>query len=680
VQTKTGTKPTARRKTRSTVRRKRSNPFRLFDVLGVALVFLCPITLIALLTGDSSGILGRYIVAFLRVSVGIGAWMIPFLLLLLGCVFITGPLRIIRRNVGIGSWLAFLVVITWAALTASIDNVTDPAKGGGYVGRALAHLLHEATGDKIGYVVLFGLAVIAAVVIVDVPLASLIDKVREAWAEWREAAAERREVAHAMRAKQVVAKPKVNEVVKESRKRTLASIFNREADADGKPGESEAPSEKPPVRILTLKPVKSTQQSLPEVETEPIEPGEFRLPPTTLLAEPPPPPPRVESELRANIEIIEQKLAEFKVDANVVEIAHGPTVARYEIRLAPGIKVNKIVGLADDLAMALAAIDVRLEAPIPGKAAIGVEVPNKAKAVVGLREIVESKPFRESSSKLTFALGKDVSGKPIVADLAKMPHLLIGGSTNSGKSVCLNSLIASLLYRVTPDECKLVLIDPKRVELSMFDGIPHLTCPVVKSAKQAAGIFRAVVQEMEHRYDILGQCGVRNIDGYNEKMGASGDRMPYMVVVVDELCDLMMQAAAEVEGSITRIAQLARAVGIHLVIATQRPSVDVITGVIKANISSRIAFAVSSHHDSRTILDQKGAERLIGRGRHAFPADRCVQADPNPRLLHIRKARSGALVEVSQGASASRSTTMTSDCRSVTATAQDSGGYARTKL
>lgn len=619
--TKTRTKPTARRKARRTVRRKRSNPFRLFDVLGIALVFLCPITLIALLTGDSSGILGRYIVAFLRVSVGIGAWMIPFLLLLLGCVFITGPLQIIRRNVGIGSSLAFLVVITWAALTASIDNVADPARGGGYVGRALAHVLHEATGDKIGYVVLFGLAVIAAVVIVDVPLATLIDKVREAWAEWREAAAERREVADAMRAKQVVAKPKVDEVVKESRKRTLASIFNRDADPEEKPDEAaavEAPPEKPPVRILSLKPVKATQQSLPDEEPEPIEPGEYRLPPTTLLAEPPPPPPRVESELRANIEIIEQKLAEFKVDANVVEIAHGPTVARYEIRLAPGIKVNKIVGLADDLAMALAAIDVRLEAPIPGKAAIGVEVPNKAKAVVGLREMVESKPFKESSSKLTFALGKDVSGKPVVADLAKMPHMLIGGSTNSGKSVCLNSLIASLLYRVTPEECKFVLIDPKRVELSMFDGIPHLTCPVVKSAKQAAGIFRAVVQEMEHRYDILGQAGVRNIDGYNEKMSASGERMPYLVVVVDELCDLMMQAAAEVEGSITRIAQLARAVGIHLVIATQRPSVDVITGVIKANISSRIAFAVSSHHDSRTILDQKGAERLIGRGDMLF--------------------------------------------------------------
>ncbi len=619
--TRTRTKPSTRRKTRRTTRRKPSNPFRLFDILGVALMFMCPITLVALISGNSSGVLGRYIVAFMRVSVGVGAWLIPFLLLLVGLLFITGPLQIIRRNIGIGSSLAFLVVITWAAMTAAIENVVDPAKGGGLIGKGLAHVLRSATGDKISYIVLIGLAAIAAVIIVDVPLATLIDKIRAAWLDWREAADERRELVSAMRAKKVVAKPKIAEAVQESRKRTLASIFHRDGDQDGKNGgdhEDEPAPEKPPVRILSLKPLKpAKQQEFPQEEPEPVEPGEFRLPPTTLLAEPPPPPQRVESELRENIETIERTLAEFKVDANVVEIAHGPTVARYEVRLAPGIKVNKIVGLADNLAMSLAAIDVRVEAPIPGKAAIGVEVPNKTKGMVSLREMVESKPFREASSKLAFALGKDVSGKPVVADLAKMPHMLIGGATNSGKSVCLNTLIASLLYRVTPDECKFVLIDPKRVELSMFDGIPHLSCPVVKSAKQAAGIFRAVVQEMEHRYDLLGQAAVRNIDGYNEKKG-DGEKMPYMVVVVDELCDLMMQAAAEVEGSITRIAQLARAVGIHLVIATQRPSVDVITGVIKANISSRIAFAVSSHIDSRTILDQKGAERLIGRGDMLF--------------------------------------------------------------
>lgn len=610
---------TVRRKTRRPTRKKRTNPFRLFDILGVALIFLCPITLIALATGESSGILGRYIAAFLRVSVGIGAYIIPFMLALLGVLFIVGPLQIVPRNIGAGSLLMFLVVITWASLTAAIENVSNPVLGGGYVGNALAYALRKATGDRIGYLLLTGLAVIAAIVMIDVPLASVIDKFRAAWIDWREALRERRELANAMRAKAVVAKPNPQPVrsQEESRKRILEKIFHREGSSDT---ETISPAaEKPAVKVLSLRPLKATQQSLIEDEQQSTaEPGEFVLPPTTLLSEPQPPPPRVESELRENIEIIERTLAEFKVEANVVEIAHGPTVARYEIRLAPGIKVNKIVGLADNLAMQLAAIDVRVEAPIPGKAAIGVEVPNKNKGTVGLREIVESKPFRESHSKLVFALGRDVAGKPIVADLAKMPHLLIGGATNAGKSVCLNSLIASLLFRVTPDECKFVLIDPKRVELSLFDGIPHLACPVVKSPKQAAGIFRAVVQEMEHRYDLLGQNGVRNIDGYNEKVGVSGERMPYMVVVVDELCDLMMQAAAEVEGSITRIAQLARAVGIHLVIATQRPSVDVITGVIKANISSRIAFAVSSHHDSRTILDQKGAERLIGRGDMLF--------------------------------------------------------------
>ncbi len=258
----------------------------------------------------------------------------------------------------------------------------------------------------------------------------------------------------------------------------------------------------------------------------PVEQGEYHLPPITLLSEPPPPPARVESELKENIETIERTLAEFKVEANVVEICHGPTVARYEIRLAPGIKVNKIVGLADNLAMQLSAIDVRVEAPIPGKAAIGVEVPNRNRSTVVLREVVESKAFRDSQSKLTFALGKDVAGRAVVADLGKMPHMLVGGATNAGKSVGLNSLIASLLFRVTPDELKMVLIDPKRVELTMFDGIPHLACPVVRDTKQAAGIFRSVVKEMENRYLLLAQKGARNIDGYNERVG-DGEKMPY---------------------------------------------------------------------------------------------------------------------------------------------------------
>ncbi len=582
--------------------------------------------LIALLSGSESGMF-HYFAAALRVTLGVGAYITPFLSALLGAILIVGPLEIIPRNIGAGSAIAFFVVITWSSLGSAADKV-----GGGYVGCALAYVLRSATGriDTISYTILVALAVIAAYLIVDLPLANLIDKARSVVVGWREAAQERALDVNESRVKGRVLKPRVaeNELVSEGRRRTLSNIFSRDiARPDVQEiALPEPPLARVPIKVnaeLALKPERPPRNGgNKDEDLEPVEHGEFRLPPSSLLSEPPPPPPRVESELRENIEIIERTLSEFKVEANVVEIAHGPTVARYEIRLAPGIKVNKIVTLADNLAMQLSAISVRVEAPIPGKPAIGVEVPNRERGTVALREIVESKAFRESSSKLEFALGKDVAGRPVVADLYGMPHLLIGGATGAGKSVGLNTLITSLLFRATPDELKLVLIDPKRVELTLFDGIPHLACPVVKDAKQAAGIFRAVVQEMEHRYDLLSRAGVRLISGYNEKV-PPGDRMPYMVVVVDELCDLMIQAAAEIEGSITRLAQLARAVGIHLVIATQRPSVDVITGIIKANIPSRVAFAVSSHHDSRTILDHKGAERLIGRGDMLFlPMDK----------------------------------------------------------
>ena len=344
----------------------------------------------------------------------------------------------------------------------------------------------------------------------------------------------------------------------------------------------------------------------------------FKMPPITILKEAPPASPkRAQQELADKIKVLEQTLDQFGIGANVVEIAHGPTVTRYEIQLAPGIKVSKIVSLADNLAMALAAIDVRVEAPIPGKSAIGVEVPNSSAALVALRDVIDTPEFWNAPSKLTFALGKDVAGVNKYADLTKMPHLLIGGSTNSGKSICLNTLIASLLYRATPRELQFIMIDPKRVELSLWDGIPHLMHPVVRDIKQTAGIFRAALKEMERRYNLFSQIGTRNIDGYNQRT-TEEEKLPYIVIVVDELADLMMQAAAEIETSICRLAQLARATGIHLVIATQRPSVDVITGTIKANISSRIAFAVSSQVDSRTILDMNGAERLIGRGDMLF--------------------------------------------------------------
>ena len=344
---------------------------------------------------------------------------------------------------------------------------------------------------------------------------------------------------------------------------------------------------------------------------------EYVLPPLELLNESPPKPVQHESAAREKQAVLMQTLNDFKIGANVAQVAMGPTVTRYEVQLEPGILVKKIVALADNLAMSLAAIDVRVEAPIPGKAAIGIEVPNDVRQMVSLRECLSTNEFMSAPSKLTFALGKDVSGEFKYADLTRMPHLLVGGSTNSGKSVCLNVIISSILYRATPREVKFVMIDPKRVELSLYDGIPHLLSPVIKDVKQAAGIFRSVLKEMEERYDRFARIGTRNIDGFNGRVPPE-ERLPYIVVVVDELADLMMQQGPEVETSICRLAQLARATGIHLVIATQRPSVDVITGTIKANISSRIAFAVATQVDSRTIIDMPGADRLIGRGDMLF--------------------------------------------------------------
>ncbi len=321
-----------------------------------------------------------------------------------------------------------------------------------------------------------------------------------------------------------------------------------------------------------------------------------------------------EMDIEEGIRLVEETLASFKIDAKVVNVKRGPVITRYEVQPAPGIRVSRIVNLADDLALALAAIDVRVEAPVPGKSVIGIEVPNKRVGLVRLRELLELEEFKNAQSKLTFALGKDIAGNPKLADLARMPHLLIGGATNSGKSVCLNSMIISLLSRADPDEVKLLLIDPKRVELSLFDGIPHLVHPVVVDAKHAVLALQSAVREMERRYELFAEKGVRNIESYNAKLNEDEEPLYHIVIVIDELADLMMQAPAEIEKLICRIAQLARATGIHLVIATQRPSVNVITGVIKANIPSRIAFAVASQVDSRTILDMNGAERLIGRG------------------------------------------------------------------
>ncbi|MBI5554924.1 MAG: DNA translocase FtsK [Elusimicrobia bacterium] len=367
------------------------------------------------------------------------------------------------------------------------------------------------------------------------------------------------------------------------------------------------------------KPTISTPLSV-KSESMPKKPriaGAFILPPISLLNTRTKDKGQMdERELQQNAQLLQQTLANFGIEAQVVEIHPGPVITRYDLLPSSGVKVGRIVALENDIALALRAARVRILAPIPGKNAVGIEIPNSKPQVVSLREIFESKEFQTDDSKLTLALGKTVSGQTTVADLQEMPHLLIAGTTGSGKSVCINALIISIAYKATPDEVKFLMIDPKTVELPIYNGIPHLLAPVTTSAKQAAGALRGMVTEMERRYKILAGVRARNIDIFNKMPGV--EKMPYLVVIIDELADLMMLASIEVEDTIMRLAQMSRAVGIHLVLATQRPTVDVITGIIKANFPARIAFYVQNKLDSRIILDTGGAEDLAGRGDMLF--------------------------------------------------------------
>ena len=360
--------------------------------------------------------------------------------------------------------------------------------------------------------------------------------------------------------------------------------------------------------------------------TEAVRTKAYKMPPVSLLNRGSEGRQESDAKLRETAMKLQEILANFGVNVTVTNVSCGPAVTRYELQPEMGVKVSKIVGLADDIKLNLAAADIRIEAPIPGKAAVGIEVPNKENSTVMLGNLLASKEFKDSTSKISFAVGKDIGGKVVVTDIAKMPHVLIAGATGSGKSVCINTLIMSILYKATPDEVKLIMIDPKVVELSVYKGIPHLVIDVVTDPKKAAGALNWAVAEMTRRYQAFASLNVRDIKGYNAKIEsmpdhadeAKGHKMSQIVIIVDELADLMMVAPGEVEEAICRLAQLARAAGIHLVIATQRPSVNVITGLIKANMPSRIAFSVTSGVDSRTIIDMNGAEKLLGKGDMLF--------------------------------------------------------------
>lgn len=583
-----------------------------WEIYGILIICIGVLGLVSLYT-DSVGSLGIILKKNIKGLAGAGAFTIPLSICMGGfyCLLRKKFPRVTPKLYGILLVIFVVLVVLHIKPYIEMKNLSFIEKmrksadlgengiGGGLIGGISALILFTLFGSAGTYVLLFAFLSIGIILSTGVSISEVIK--------------------HLINAK------------KEKRREPKPHIINSAAATSGETEEKLDENE----RIKEKENLFITSQSNPE-KTESVternktcetsdntfcvdqhhKNQEYNFPPVNLLQKSSSKQNNLnEKELLNNAQILENTLESFGIQAKVVQVSFGPVVTRYEVQPSPGIKVSRIVNLADDIALSLAVPDVRIEAPIPGKAAIGIEVPNKEVLKVYFREIIESAEFKNSSSKLTVALGKDIAGKPVVADLAEMPHLLIAGATGSGKSVCINTIITSILYKASPNEVKLLLIDPKVVELTTYNGIPHLIAPVVTDAKKAASALNWMVSEMERRYKLFAKEGVREINRFNE---VSQEKLPKVLVIIDELADLMMVSPREVEESICRLAQMARAAGIHLVVATQRPSVDVITGLIKANIPSRISFAVSSQVDSRTILDMAGAEKLLGKGDMLF--------------------------------------------------------------
>ncbi|MEK4424488.1 FtsK/SpoIIIE family DNA translocase [Solibacillus sp. FSL K6-1523] len=639
---KAKSKPT----TKATNQDKELHPLA-YEIIGLLLIAF------AVIEFFEFGIIGRWTFSIAIFLFGNLHFIVPVL-----CFLIAGMLMVRRRGVAFNNRIVYGVLFVGASLTifshsllfeqlytanALISNSIlketwrilistegivnrSNALGGGMIGGLLfsvLHVLFDAAGAKIAATVIMAIGIILITGKAFVPL--LIEKAPK--------------LKGVLRRTNRNPDPSSNPSPRaargnRSRRRQEEPSYAEEAADEEQVVILNTPIQEEPVISNFVENIRNEQMREPVVEEEGVSLEEvnhvpntaseqsYILPPITLLNPPPEQDQSGEySIIQQNAKKLEQTFSSFGVKAKVTQVHLGPAVTKYEVMPDTGVKVSKIVGLQDDLALALAAKDIRIEAPIPGKSAVGIEVPNSEVSMVTLREVIEAKEQYKPDSKLMVSLGRDVTGQAITAELNKMPHLLVAGSTGSGKSVCINGIIVSIIMRATPSEVRMMMIDPKMVELSVYNGIPHLLAPVVTDARKAAQALQKVVSEMERRYDLFSMSGTRNIEGYNEHINQYNEqaiehqpKLPYIVVIVDELADLMMVASNEVEDAITRLAQMARAAGIHLIIATQRPSVDVITGIIKANIPSRIAFAVSSAVDSRTILDMGGAERLLGRG------------------------------------------------------------------
>jgi S-DNA-T family DNA segregation ATPase FtsK/SpoIIIE len=613
------------------------------EVLGILLAAFAIVMLCAL-AGLPMGSAGAFLERVLKFALGIGAFLFPLYVLVLGLGYILNHEHL-RFSKKFFTLLLFLVSVLslWHMHKVPEGQELIPEylmTGGGLLGGAIVFVLTKVVG-RIGAMIVLIASALASMVLsgkfsLRAPLQTASDGVKEGAEnvaqKWEAYQDQRKQRSHNSFYDQEkddgnYHKPKAEEEKKPSFAERLKEKVTKAGTAPTLKFQKEQVDTAEPPRKFTItnsqdvkpkaaaEPQQAQTARLENAETGEVIPYEF--PPLDLLNPDPPVNPRnYQAEIEEQGGTIEQTLHDFGVNATLVNVTKGPSVTRYELEPAPGVKVNKIQNLAEDIALKLAVSSVRIE-PIPGKAAIGIEVPSKTSQPVSFRSIVDCPEVKNAKGKLAIGLGKDISGHVVVADLTKMPHLLIAGSTGSGKSVCINTIICSLLYKAAPDEVKLILVDPKVVELTNYNGIPHLLTPVVTGPKQAASALHWAVVEMERRYSLFAKTQVRKIDDYN-KLVQPGEKLPFIVVIIDELSDLMMVAAVDVEDAILRLAQKARAAGIHLILATQRPSVDVLTGTIKANIPSRIAFAVSSQIDSRTILDTSGAEKLLGKGDMLF--------------------------------------------------------------
>lgn len=561
------------------------------------------------------GLLGTYLMKGLEFALGEGAILVSFYIL-----FWAIHVGVVKELWSIRMWGVSLLILTIIITIGiySIPGGMNPweagkrGMGGGYVGGAIAFLWSQLLGQIGSAIILLLSGVVGLLMIIKKPLGEitatfinmykLVSKKLSSLIFYEVEIEENKISKDRVREPVIINNPSIEETQPRPISFTDSSIDNILTPKQREPYE----------------PYDDDEEILEEITSEDTNVKknyDYQKPPLDLLTE-------IKNEhkidkrnIKDSIAVLEDTFSSFGISVKVNQVSCGPAVTRYELTPAPGVKVSKIISLTDDLQLNLAAPGIRIEAPIPGKSAVGIEVPNTKVLSVGLKNLLESASFKKLKTPLAFALGEDITGNAVVARLNDMPHLLIAGSTGSGKSVCLNSIIMSFIYNTTPDELKLVFIDPKMVELTVYNGIPHLLTPVVTNPKKAAVVLRWMVTEMEKRYQLFAEKGVRDILRYNQ---IESEKMPYIVIVIDELADLMMVAPVEVEDSICRLAQMARAAGMHLIVATQRPSVDVVTGIIKANIPSRIAFAVSSQADSRTILDIGGAEKLLGKGDMLF--------------------------------------------------------------